>query len=236
MAQDIFLTAGSGSYVVLPTVTSLTVECWGGGGGGGGNTTTADGGGGGGGGAYSSKTFDVTPGQTFTYYVAQSGSGVAGANGTSGQSSWFSSSLFQLAEGGISGSTPVAGNGGLPGRGGLNTNSIGDITFSGGTGGTGRNNNTGTGGGGGSSAGSAANGTNGSTGGATGGAGGTAPLDGGNGGNGGNAGQNGSPGVQPGGGGGGSGDTGTRTGGNGAVGKIIVNYVQGGTMFISWIG
>jgi hypothetical protein len=239
MPTDDFLVAGSGSYTVSASVFSLTVGVWGGGGGGGGNTTTADGGGGGGGGAYAESTFAVTPGQVFTFYVAQSGSGVAGANGTSGQSSWFSSSAFLFVEGGISGSTPAGGATiNRNGRGGLVANSIGDIKFSGGGGGIGRDNATGRGGGGGSSAGTAANGVNGTAGGgaATNAAGGTAPTGGGDCGNGGNASQDGSPGLQPGGGGGGSGDNVTRTGGAGAVGKVAVTFTQGATIFIPWIG
>lgn len=239
MPTDNFLVAGSGSYTVSASVFSLTVECWGAGGGGGGNTTTADGGGGGGGGAYAASTFNVTPGQVFTFYVGQSGSVVAGGNGTTGQSSWFSSSVFLLAEGGVSGSTPNAGaTANRAGRGGLAANSIGTTTFSGGNGGIGRDNATGRGGGGGASGNALAAGIQGAPGsGAVANApGGIGANGGGSGGNGGDAGQDGSPGTQPGGGGGGSGDIGTRTGGRGAIGKVAVTFTQGRTIFIPWIG
>jgi hypothetical protein len=101
----------------------------------------------------------------------------------------------------------------------LASSGIGSIKYSGGNGGTGSGSNAG---GGGSSAGTGSNGSNGSAPG-----GGVAPSGGGNGGAGKSSTHgNGSAGSTPGGGGGGSywTSSGTTTGGNGATGKVILEY------------
>ncbi|MBI5005412.1 MAG: hypothetical protein HZC03_02315 [Candidatus Lloydbacteria bacterium] len=213
---------------VAPTgVSSTTAEVWGSGGAGGGQNLSSDGGGGGGGGAYSRATgIVVVPASSYKVTVGPAGIGVAGACGGMGTSSSFVSSSTVLAVGGVGGcpstGTPPAG-----GLGGAATSGAGGLKWSGGQGEKGRDSNTGTGGYGGSSAGTGANGWSGpqtwstatyptaST-----------PSGGGHGGDGGAAGANGSaPASGNGGGGGGSGDTTpAKTGGNGAVGKVILTY------------
>lgn len=221
-ATDIYTV--STTWTAPAGVTSVDVEVWGGGGAGGGQNSTSDGGGGGGGGAYSKVIgVAVTPGNTYTVTVGAGGAGVSGGTGGSGGDSYFINVTTVLAKGGTGGArstgTPPAG-----GAGGAAAAGVGTTTFSGGDGGRGRNNNTGQGGPGGSSAGTAAIGTSGpdpwSTVTAA-----AAPAGGGIGGNGGNSGNNGSaPASGNGGGGGGSGD-GTKTGGNGAGGKVILTYI-----------
>ncbi|MBL0047186.1 MAG: PKD domain-containing protein [Bacteroidetes bacterium] len=212
--------SATGAWVCPAGVSTITVEAWGGGGAGGGNTTNADGGGGGGGGGYSkSTTVAVTSGTSYTVTVGTGGTGSTG-NGGPGLDSWFSAATGVLtAKGGGGGFAPAGGNGGVGGAGGVL--GTGTTRFVGGSGGTGINNNNGRGGPGGSSAGTAANGTSGP---------GTwstitaaaAPTNGGKGGNGGD-GTDGSPGSVPGGGGGGS-DDGTRSGGDGADGRVIITW------------
>lgn len=210
-AQTTQTFTSSGSFVVPPGVTELTVECWGGGGRGGSLSSNGNGGGGGGGGAYARSVLTVIPGNTYTVTVG------AGSNGTgAGGDSWFSTSTTILAKGGGS----CANNSSTGANGGSAAASIGDVRFSGGNGYTSADSN---GGGGGSSAGSAAAGNS-----ASGTAGATAPAGGGNGGNGrtGSNG-NGSTGSVPGGGGGGArrtGGTGTRTGGTGGGGQVNVTF------------
>jgi len=221
-ATDIYTV--STTWTAPAGVTSVDVEVWGGGGAGGGQNSSADGGGGGGGGAYSKVIgVAVIPGNTYTVTVGAGGAGVSGGTGGSGGDSYFINAGTVMAKGGTGGSrstgTPPAG-----GAGGAAAAGVGTTTFSGGDGGRGRNNTTGQGGPGGSSAGTAANGTSGpdpwSTLTAA-----AAPAGGGIGGNGGNTGINGAaPASGNGGGGGGSGD-GTRTGGNGAGGKVILTYI-----------
>ena len=209
-------------------VTSVTAEVWGGGGGGGGGTATTDGGGGGGGGAYSIKAgIVVVPATGYTVTVGGAGTGSAGCTAsTVGGDSWFSTTGTILAKGGSPGAcstgTPPAG-----GLGGVAASGVGDTKFNGGQGEKGRNNNAGLGGYGGSSAGTAANGFSGpqtwstatyptaST-----------PTGGGHGGDGGataNAAGS-APASGNGGGGGGAADGTNISGGNGAVGKVILTY------------
>ena len=208
-------------------VTSVTAEVWGGGGGGGGENATTDGGGGGGGGGYSQSVVTVVPGNNYTVTVGAAGTGNAGCTAsTVGGDSWFSSTATVLAKGGSPGAcstgTPPAG-----GAGGAAASGVGTTKFSGGQGEKGRNNNAGLGGYGGSSAGTAADGWSGpqtwstatyptaST-----------PVGGGHGGNGGataNAAGS-APASGNGGGGGGAADGTNISGGNGAVGKVILTY------------
>ena len=209
-------------------VTSVTAEVWGGGGGGGGQNLASDGGGGGGGGAYSIKAgIVVVPATGYTVTVGGAGTGNAGCTAsTAGGDSSFVNTATVLAKGGSPGAcstgTPPAG-----GLGGAAASGVGDTKFGGGQGEKGRNNNAGLGGYGGSSAGTAANGWSGpqtwstatyptaST-----------PAGGGHGGNGGataNAAGS-APASGNGGGGGGAADGTNISGGNGAVGKVILTY------------
>jgi hypothetical protein len=118
-------------------VTSVFVEAWGGGGGGGGNIAVVSGGdetctgaGGGAGGGYASRTYTVTPGESYTIVVGSGGSGGAAGvgttsgittpagNGGTGQSSTFSGPAT-VGPGTLTG---TGGNGGS-GAGGRNTSS-----------------------------------------------------------------------------------------------------------------
>jgi uncharacterized protein YjdB len=212
---DVYQTPGTHTFVVPDGVTSIMVETWGAGGRGGSRTSGSNGYGGGGGGAYSRQTIAVTPGQTLTLNV---GAG-ATTNTVPGGDSWVStttnvSNAFVLAKGG----NTVANNGTAGAAGGSAASGIGSLKFSGGNGAT-RTSAT-ISGGGGSSAAPTTNGNN-----ASGMTGGAAPLNGGAGGDGRNNNGNGFAGEYPGGGGGGAVRTSlSPTGGNGANGKIILNY------------
>lgn len=102
-----FTSPGTHTWIVPPCVTSITVQTWGGGGGGGGSTSRQSGtgsdyeacsqGGGGGGGGFASRTYSVTPGETYTIVVGAGGNGGAGGgsnpaanNGQAGENSTFS--------------------------------------------------------------------------------------------------------------------------------------------------
>jgi hypothetical protein len=206
--------SNSGTFTVPGGVTSLTVEAWGGGGKGGSIVSATNAVGGGGGGAYAKKTITVVPGEQYTYVVG-TGSTSNAAGGDSSFSSLAPNTLVR-AKGGSS----VADNTATGATGGLSSNCIGDIIFSGGSGATGSNGTYS--GGSGSSAGTSANGTN-----ATNQTGAIAPAGGGNGGSGRTNNNSGLPGTIPGGGGGGAYRTssGDRTGGSGADGKIVITYV-----------
>ncbi|MBU0939840.1 MAG: choice-of-anchor D domain-containing protein [Bacteroidetes bacterium] len=206
--QQTFVTTST--FTVPAGVTSVTVETWGGGGKGG--TMLANGSaGGGGGGAYARKTIVVTAGTNHTVTV-----GLGSTSTSPGGDSWFSTTATILAKGGNS----VPNNITTGAAGGSATTSIGDFKFAGGNGSNGIPSKSG--GGGGSSAGSYTNGVAASTG-----SGAIAPLGGGNGGNArsvteGNAGNSA---ILGGGGGGGYRiSTGTRTGGNGANGKVVITW------------
>lgn len=139
MAQDIF--TASGSWEAPAGVTSVDVECWGAGACGGSGETRK----GGGGGAYSKKlSISVTPGNSYTVVVGQSGTPVKNAEGANGGDSYF-----------IDVSTVLAKGGGGNGIGGQASSGVGDIKYSGGNGKTTTTNEFGGGGG----AGDSANGT-----------------------------------------------------------------------------
>lgn len=208
----------SGSFIVPPGVTEISVECWGGGGAGGGATANNNGGGGGGGGAYARRNITVTPGQSFSFVVGQGGQGTTDY-GAAGGTTHFNS--FQVsAVGGNGGGDNDGGAGGT----GANPNlCVGDVKFGGGNGAPGLAGEAGAGGGG---AGSLQNGANAS--GMTSGIGG---LEfGGDGGAGRNNYGHGNNGSSDGfGGGGGGGRKGglislSRNGGNGANGALRISY------------
>ena len=195
----------SGTFTVPAGVTSLQVEAWGGGGKGGKKISGNGAYGGGGGGAYAKKLITVTPGTTYTVSV---GIGSINQTTTAASDSWFDNTTLILAKGGHS----VLDNTTSGASGGLFSDCIGDVRFSGGNGANGATN----GGGGGSSAGTAATGTA-----ATNQNGAIAPIGGGNG----SSGSSGSPtinGSSPGGGGGGGKNN--DDGANGGAGKIIITW------------
>ncbi len=137
-AQVVFTT--SGTFIVPPGVTSITVELIGAGGNGGGN-----GGGGGGGGGYARGVFTVTPGTSYSMVVGAGGSGLATIAGGLGM-------LAGAGENGTTVANPNIGGGGAGG-----TGLGGTVSRAGGMGGGGYY--TYFGGGGGGAAGPTSNGT-----------------------------------------------------------------------------
>lgn len=118
----------SGTWTVPDGVTQISVEAWGAGGGGG-NRTSNGYAGGGGGGAYSRSSIPVIPGQTYSVSI-----GEGGTSGVDGGNTIFGSSIV-VAAGGKSGDNNNAS--GVSG--GLDSESVGDIRFSGGNGAAGGN-------------------------------------------------------------------------------------------------
>lgn len=222
-AQTITQTySSSGIFICPPGVTKITIETWGAGGAGGGVSVagSSQGGGGGGGGGYNKLTnFTVVPGNSYTVTVGKGGSGGTGDGGNGG-ASYFSTSVC-VANGG-SGGGADNGSGGAGGSGLYH-------------GGSGKAGVSGTPGGGGSSAGTSANGQD-----ATSSSGATAPSGGGSGGSGSILfASNGGNGGIPGGGGGGGKTTifsGSKTGGNGADGKVIITCVVDPCTTLYWAG
>jgi PKD repeat protein len=220
---------GSGSFTVPPGVTCLKVEAWGGGGGGGGsqNSTFQNRfGGGGGGGGFSTGYLAASTGQNYTVTVGAGGTVASNAAGGTGGTTTVTGTAGAISA--------VGGNGGQPST--AATGGAGGIgnTFTGGAGGTGTSNGAGGGGG----AGNASNGSAGTnTVAGTGGTGNpnTSPYTGGNGGAvQTNATNNGSAGIAPGGGGGGGkSNSATSSGGTGAVGRVIITWVNASNFNIS---
>ena len=192
-------TPGNHTNTVPANAVSVTVQIWGAGGAGGGSQNNNRGGSGGGGGGYSSvSNFPVTPGQTITYTVGTGGAGSTGNGGNGTASTINILGTILTANGGNGGLRQNSQN--IPGgAGGAATG--GTTNLSGGDGGNGGGNTGGDGGNGG---------------GAGGGAGGAGQNN-----------DNGYPGSIPGGGGGG-GEYGswftTRSGGDGANGRVIITY------------
>jgi uncharacterized repeat protein (TIGR01451 family) len=211
-------------WIVPQNVSTINVKCWGGGGAGGYATGQACAGGGGGGGSFVQKTFNVTPGQQFSFSVGNGGIGALNSPNLAGVNSWFGSTTTLSARGGLGGSPATSAccmtANGAPS---VSSGNIGgDFSFYGGAGGTGLNGGNGSmAGGGGGSAFQNSNGNGGQ--GLVGG------LGSGNGaysqGVGCNC--NGSNGQLPGGGGSGGQASGVldKAGGNGASGLITIEYV-----------
>lgn len=210
-----YTVAGSYSFTVPKGVTSMTIEAWGGGGRGGSKTTGADGAAGGGGGAYSREDITVVPGESFNLEVGAGSS----SNSAHGGDSWVSTGTFAQAFLLAKGGKTVPSNGNTGGEGGLASEGIGAIRYSGGRGSNTVNFTTS--GGGGSSGGFSSNGSDGNLN-----IGGIAPSGGGNGGNGRTSPGSGAAGQLPGGGGGGAvrSTSGSPSGGNGGRGQIIITY------------
>ncbi len=239
--QSIYSAAGTYAWTNTYGVTSITVECWGGGGAGGSAQKTASinntGGGGGGGGAYAKGAVAVTANTIYTFTIpagvtAPASGFTDNSASTPGAAVTFTNELGAsvTANGGTGGrncvqnaSTRAGGAGGVAGN------------FAGGAGVNGGTGSTGYGGGGGAGASDTATGNVGSTttGGATtagsdsnhnGGAGGAGKANGSNGG--------GTGATATGGGGGGAycSTVSTQRGGAGAPGRIIINWVAGGSV------
>lgn len=146
------LTTTDGKWTVPCKTTSIKVEVWGAGGGGGRITEPGQTGGGGGGVYVKSEITSFSVGDIFAYHVGSGGSG--GSTNNNGEDSWFSSPLYIMAKGGEGvGQNVTAG-----GKGGLASESFGDVKYSGGNGGDIRSG--GKAGGGGGAANSAGNGGN----------------------------------------------------------------------------
>lgn len=224
MTTDVF--TATGTWTCPAGVTEAWVRCWGGGGAGGGVTATvASGsvnGGGGAGGYYAEKTaYAVTPGNVYTVTVGATKTGLTtGAN--HGNDTWFDNNTTGvLAKGGRGGSSVSVD--GVTGAGGSTTaGSIGDTTRAGGTGANSLADSANSGSGGGGAGSSAAGGNAGS--GTTGGTAGTGQGGGGGGGR--STAGIGAAGSVYGGGGAGGRTTSTTdfAGGNGAAGRVEVEY------------
>lgn len=148
--QEVFTSSGTWTAVTR----DVTVEVWGGGGAGGGKTTTGASSGGGGG-AYARSSFKLNPGQSYSFTVGAN-SGTSTGNGPNGNPSYWEDGTQLYADYGRGGAN-VLNSGG---SGGLASNSIGQVTYSGGNGGGGIVGSQ-TSGGGGGAAGSTGNGNNG---------------------------------------------------------------------------
>lgn len=158
-ADMVYSSPGTYTWVVPSCVSSVYVQAWGGGGGGGGiaaegiNCTicsyveACSGGGGGGGGGYTSRSYAVNTGETYTIVVGAGGTGGAASN----------SSTATARDGGVGGSSTFSGPattslgtltalGGGYGQGArtLHTGSSPDHQGSNGTGGTGSSGSNGT--------------------------------------------------------------------------------------------
>lgn len=138
------LVTATGTYTTPSGCLAILVECVGGGGAGGGTPATTGTGngqnaaaGGGGGGAYAASLI-ASPAASYSVTVGAAGVAVSGAGGGNGGNSSFGSLV--IAEGGQG--AAVAGRdvgvfpdtGGAPARGGLATNSTGDLKLEGGSG------------------------------------------------------------------------------------------------------
>lgn len=226
--NDVFLTAGT--YTWVASTSTVDARAWGAGGGGG----NGSGGAGGGGGEFAQEaTLAVTVGNAYTITVGAGGDGGpssgSGFPGDPGQDSFMVGDAVTLRAHGGGGTSGLTG--GTGGTGSVNT-----VHFNGGNGGSNPSNFR-SGAGGGGSAGTASAGNNGAapTGNVTGnGAGGAAVTNGGKGGNGGKGNGSGNPadsgqgGSQPGGGGGGGGDNENgsfnHAGGDGSSGQVQLVY------------
>lgn len=143
MAEQIFTTPGTSSFIVPAGVTSIVIDCIGGGGKGG----NAIGGifsspayaGGGAGGSYAKKTISTIPGTVYCVVVANSQNSYNNISGSTGYPSFVtqSNTVLVYAEGGQGGGhvnnqkTVKYGKYGA----GSTANSIGDVLYRGGDGG-----------------------------------------------------------------------------------------------------
>lgn len=215
---ETFTNTGNGSWTCPTGVTTITVECWGGGGGGQRANGNPSAGGGGSGGGYVRTTYNVNPGDTYSFNIGNGGTGNSGGNG---QPTWFVNNSTILAIGGRgAGNAITANNSWGTGATAFNTGNIGG-TLTSNYGGNGGNAGSNFSGGGGSSAGTTAsnnaNGTNG----------GGAPTNGYAGANGRNSNGAGAVGGVGAGGAGGRTSNGTdQNGGAGGRGQVRISYTN----------
>jgi len=145
-----FAVAGTYTWTCPSGVTTITVQCRGGGGGGGGVATTAGAASGGGaGGAYTSTTYTVVPGTSYTGTVGAAGAGGlnTGTNGNIGGNSNFDGiNIVAVGGPGGTGSTTLIG---APGGTGTTAGNTAGTNFAGGNGAAGTVSTIGGGGGGG---------------------------------------------------------------------------------------
>lgn len=132
--KQIFTSTGSSTFTIPAGVTAVKVTLVGAGGAGGGGTATANTGGpGGGSGAMAVKWLTgLTPGNTISTSVGTGGTGVSGGSGNAGGNTTISSgtqSITTVTAGGGGGGTGGAAGGAFGGGGGSATN--GDLNFSG---------------------------------------------------------------------------------------------------------
>jgi len=224
--DDLFLAAGTYSWIA--STTTVNCKCIGGGGGGTKGSEGNGGGTGGGGGEFAQEsTLAVTPGQLYTVVVGAGGSpGVWNVGGGAGTGSSFAGDSVTVAADFGNGGGANGNTGGAGGSGSTNT-----THHSGGAGGNDSGNfNSGAGGGGSGGTSSAGNaGANAGTGAP--GAGGAAVTGGGGGGTGGDNGpSDGNPGNDPGGGGGGgwANNSNKTLGAAGAPGSVELVYTGSG--------
>lgn len=146
-SKTTYSTAGSNTYSVPSTVTTITSKSWGAGGGGGGNGSASNGGAGGGGG-FSQADLSVTPGESLTTLVGGGGGG-GSSNANSGDGGGGggrteltrSSTKLLIAAGGAGGgggdnSSATNGGAGGPGGGATGTTGSSSGSSTGGAGGT----------------------------------------------------------------------------------------------------
>ena len=137
VGQQTFLETGSHSWTCPPGVYLVSAVCVGGGGAGNGDNQSGSGGAAGGGGLGYRNNIPVTPGQSYTVFVA---SAADGGSGNDGEDSYFINTSTVMGGGGKGSTNTNGGNGGsYTGEGGGNGGSggAGGSTYEGGGGGAG---------------------------------------------------------------------------------------------------
>ena len=122
-----FSTAGSGSWVVPPNVTTITGRIRAAGGGGDASDNAGDGGG------ACVRQCTVTPGSTVFYNVGTHGNGSSSSPGGNGTNSWFNAAANAQPTSSVNGCFATGGKGSVGGPG---SGSLGINNFSGGHGAT----------------------------------------------------------------------------------------------------
>lgn len=120
-----FSTAGSGSWVVPPNVTTITGRIRAAGGGGDNSDNAGDGGG------ACVRQITVTPGSTVFYNVGTHGNGTSSFPGGNGTNSWFNAAANAQPTSSVNGCFATGGKGSVGGPG---SGSLGSNNFSGGHG------------------------------------------------------------------------------------------------------
>lgn len=228
------VTYNAGSSTHTNKVNNVRVQVYGGGAPGGGATGNPAGGGGGTGGQYAvSRIKNLVPGSTAAVVAGAAVTGLTTSNLVAGNDSTWAATVI-VAKGGLGGAQATVNS--TSGAGGVATTAggVGDTVFAGGNGGTGSLGASG--GGGGESGGPVGTGTAGGV--TTGGSGNTLSGDGGDAGTTGGTGGVGATGLAPGGGGGGgrAGSATDRASGNGAAGRVIVDWVPPNGLLLLGVG